>query len=150
MLVKKPKPQVRKWIRRTAAIAFVAEAVAFAFTYYGWTKVNQDRETRKYLRDSYPSVLEAYYKTALMEPNRLIKSIFWLTSLTGAGYLLLIATTASQDSSKLKDYPGIERDQKVVLSQKQRLLNVLQAATEADKPLYRMTKEEIQKTLNKK
>lgn len=43
MLVKKPKPPLIKWVRRIAGVAFVAEAIAFAVTYYGWTKVNQDR-----------------------------------------------------------------------------------------------------------
>jgi hypothetical protein len=62
MLLKNPKSNTRKWIKRGAVILFAGEAVAFAVSYGIWYGVNTKREYRKYLHDNYPSFLELYYK----------------------------------------------------------------------------------------
>lgn len=36
----------------------------------------------------------------LMEPSRVLKSLFWLTSLTGLGYTLFLVTTNNQETVK--------------------------------------------------
>lgn len=35
-----------------------------------------------------------------MEPSRVLKSLFWLTSLTGLGFALYLVTSDSQDTVK--------------------------------------------------
>lgn len=81
MLVKNPKPSYRKWIKRGALVLFVVEAVSFAASYGLWFRVNTDRDTREYLKNNYPSLLEAYYKTGeFIDSNshiRQIDSAYW-------------------------------------------------------------------------
>lgn len=81
MLVKNPKPSTRKWLKRGALVIFGIEAVAFAASYGLWYQVNTNRDTRKYLRDNYPSVLEYYYKTGEFIDSssniRQIDSAYW-------------------------------------------------------------------------
>lgn len=43
MLIKNPKPEYRRWIKKTAIVLFVAEAAAFTASYFLWSKVNTDR-----------------------------------------------------------------------------------------------------------
>lgn len=57
MLVKHPKPQLRKWLKRGAFVAFVFEAGAFAATYFGWSKVNTDRGESRLVMLKFPKFL---------------------------------------------------------------------------------------------
>ncbi|CAG9765517.1 unnamed protein product [Ceutorhynchus assimilis] len=175
MLVKHPKTSLRKWIKRGALVAAVFEVAAFGVTYFGWSKINRDRETRKHLKENYPFILEVYYRTSelidstnqvrkvdeaywkaistpevtLMEPSRFIKSLFWLTSLTGFGYILLLTTTPKEEQFKKvsNDYPGVDKFNK--LTKQEQLLAVLEKASRSDKPIYRLSKEEIDKDIRK-
>lgn len=78
-----------------------------------------------------------------MEPSRVLKSLFWLTSLTGLGFALYLVTSDSQDTVK-KDYPGVDKQP---YNKSQKLLNILEASTNSNKPLYRLSKEELEKTV---
>ncbi|XP_023013867.2 uncharacterized protein isoform X2 [Leptinotarsa decemlineata] len=83
--------------------------------------------------------------------SRLVRSIFWLCSLSGLGYGLLILTTPSQSNvNELKQKLGSDKQPKEALSKNQQFMNVLQAATNNSKPIYRLSKEEIEKELNRK
>lgn len=63
MLQKSPKSLFSKWLKIGGLSLIVAEGVCFIVSYQIWSKVNTEREYRKYLRDNYPSLLELYYKT---------------------------------------------------------------------------------------
>ncbi|XP_072383466.1 uncharacterized protein [Diabrotica undecimpunctata] len=76
MLIKNPKPGVRKWLKRGAVALFVIEGASFVGSYFLWYRVNTDRDTRKYLYQNYPSVLEAYYKIGeTFDPQNQIRQI---------------------------------------------------------------------------
>jgi len=83
-----------------------------------------------------------------MEPSKLVKSIFWLTSLTGLGYILLKATTYDQEKLA-KDYRELDQKSRKTNSKNEQFVNVIQAAAKSDQPLYRLTKEEIDKAFKK-
>lgn len=61
MLNKNPRPAWRKFVKKTAAVVFIAEAISFAAFYGFWHRTNTNQEFRKYLNTEYPSVLEQYY-----------------------------------------------------------------------------------------
>lgn len=77
---------------------------------------------------------------------RLIASTFWLAVFGGLGYGLLVGVTQSPEELKKisTDYPGVEKDPRNVISQKQKFVGIVQAAAESDKPFYLLTKEEIE------
>ncbi|XP_019876005.1 protein CEBPZOS [Aethina tumida] len=81
MLIKNPKPEYRRWIKKTAIVLFVAEAAAFTASYFLWSKVNTDRDTRRYLLDNYPSALDLYYRTGELldsqNRTRQIDAAYW-------------------------------------------------------------------------
>lgn len=62
MLQKTPKPAFWKFVKRSAAVLFVAEAVAFAVSYGVWHRMNTNREFRQYMHDNLPLILEGFYK----------------------------------------------------------------------------------------
>ncbi|XP_057651277.1 uncharacterized protein LOC130890892 [Diorhabda carinulata] len=62
MLLKNPKSATRKWFKRGVYTLIVIEGACFAGSYFIWYKINTNRDTRKYLFDNYPSILENYYK----------------------------------------------------------------------------------------
>ncbi|XP_052869154.1 uncharacterized protein LOC128274863 [Anopheles cruzii] len=62
MLEKKARPGYKKIIKNFAKTLFVIEAVLFGFSYAGWYRLNTNREFRYYIKENYPSVLEAYYQ----------------------------------------------------------------------------------------
>ncbi|XP_044761016.1 uncharacterized protein LOC123318459 [Coccinella septempunctata] len=80
MLTKDPK-KVPTWFKRGAITLFVAETFGFLFCYTLWNKVNTDRDSRKYLRDNYPSLLDSYYKVGEYFDSknniRQIDSAYW-------------------------------------------------------------------------
>ncbi|KAG5893347.1 hypothetical protein JTB14_000113 [Gonioctena quinquepunctata] len=142
MLTKNPKPAYRKWLKRGALTLFVVEAACFAGSYFLWYKVNTKRDYRKYLHDNYPSILEIYYRTGetfdSQNKVRELDQAYWL-----------LATPSESDVKKLKQQVGVDAQHKEINSKKQQFMNVLQAATENTKPIYRLTKEEIEKELKK-
>ncbi|ETN60678.1 hypothetical protein AND_007701 [Anopheles darlingi] len=62
MLEKKARPGYRKIIKSSAKTLIVVEAILFAVSYAGWYRLNTNREFRYYVKENYPSVLEAYYQ----------------------------------------------------------------------------------------
>uniref|UniRef100_A0A182FWX7 Uncharacterized protein n=2 Tax=Anopheles albimanus TaxID=7167 RepID=A0A182FWX7_ANOAL len=62
MLEKKARPGYRKIIKSSAKTLIVVEAILFAVSYAGWYHLNTNREFRHYVKENYPSVLEAYYQ----------------------------------------------------------------------------------------
>uniref|UniRef100_A0A2M3ZAP4 Uncharacterized protein n=1 Tax=Anopheles braziliensis TaxID=58242 RepID=A0A2M3ZAP4_9DIPT len=62
MLEKKARPGYRKIIKSSAKTLIVVEAILFAVSYAGWYRLNTSREFRYYVKENYPSVLEAYYQ----------------------------------------------------------------------------------------
>uniref|UniRef100_A0A2M4AUA6 Uncharacterized protein n=1 Tax=Anopheles triannulatus TaxID=58253 RepID=A0A2M4AUA6_9DIPT len=62
MLEKKARPGYRKIIKSSAKTLIVIEAILFAVSYAGWYRLNTNREFRYYVKENYPSVLEAYYQ----------------------------------------------------------------------------------------
>ncbi|KAL1509047.1 hypothetical protein ABEB36_003848 [Hypothenemus hampei] len=81
MLLKHPKPQARKWIKKGALALFIFEGVFFIGSYLGWQKVRTDRDSRKYLNDHFPSILEVFYKTGEFfdsnDRTRKIDQAYW-------------------------------------------------------------------------
>lgn len=81
MLKKEPISKVAKTFKRGAAVIFIAELFGLAVCYKYWGQVNTDRDSRKYLRDNYPSILESYYKVGefLDSQNRIrqIDIAYW-------------------------------------------------------------------------
>ncbi|XP_060532519.1 protein CEBPZOS [Cylas formicarius] len=76
MLIKTPKSTAKKYLKRGFLTLFVAESLCFVATYGIWYKVNTDRETRKYLKLNYPSLLEVYYKTGeFIDSNNRIRQL---------------------------------------------------------------------------
>lgn len=47
-------------------------------------------------------------------------------------------------------FPGVEKDPREVTHKNQKFLDILQAASLTSKPIYRLTKEEIEKEIIKK
>ncbi|KAL1509048.1 hypothetical protein ABEB36_003849 [Hypothenemus hampei] len=84
---------------------------------------------------------------ALMEPTRLIKSLFWLVSCSGVGYVLL--SLASSNEKSIEEYPGLISTDKKQNKKSQEFFNVLEVAQKSDKPFYRLSKEEIDKLLKR-
>ncbi|CAH0561035.1 unnamed protein product [Brassicogethes aeneus] len=84
MLIKNPKPAYRKWIKRGALTLFVVEAGCFIGSYFVWHKINTERDSRKYLLDNYPQVLDLYYKTGeIIDKNNKLREIdaaYWSTN----------------------------------------------------------------------
>lgn len=81
---------------------------------------------------------------------KILQPIFWLTAFGGLGYgLLSLAPSAEELDKQSKNYPGIEKNPKLVHDKQQQFVNVLHAAVESDKPLYRLSKEEIDKAIRK-
>uniref|UniRef100_A0A2M3ZB26 Uncharacterized protein n=1 Tax=Anopheles braziliensis TaxID=58242 RepID=A0A2M3ZB26_9DIPT len=62
MLEKKARPGYRKIIKSSAKTLIVVEAILFAVSYAGWYRLNTNREFRYYVKENYPSILEAYYQ----------------------------------------------------------------------------------------
>ncbi|XP_050078857.1 uncharacterized protein LOC126565697 isoform X1 [Anopheles maculipalpis] len=62
MLQKQARPGYKKFIKTSAKTLIVVEAILFAVSYAGWHRLNTNREFRYYVRENYPSVLEAYYQ----------------------------------------------------------------------------------------
>lgn len=104
MLLKDPKPNSRKWIKRGATILFAVEGICFIGTYFIWHRINTERgkgqdvysflyikqlllEFRKYLNENYPNILEIYYKTGeFINPHTEIRKIdqaYWKHTLNG-------------------------------------------------------------------
>ncbi|KAJ8967865.1 hypothetical protein NQ317_017632 [Molorchus minor] len=80
--------------------------------------------------------------------GRYVQSVFWLFAFTGLGVGLLKITTPRESNIDLrkvmtKKLPGTEKKSHEVYNKNQQFVNVLQAATESDKPIWRMNKEEI-------
>ncbi|KAL9953097.1 hypothetical protein ACROYT_G040457 [Oculina patagonica] len=50
--------------KRLLKAAVVGEVVLILGSYRVWHKMNTDRDYRKWMNDSYPVILEAFYKTA--------------------------------------------------------------------------------------
>lgn len=73
--------------------------------------------------------------------DRIIKSIFWLTLGSGMGYGLYVAFTPSEEyAKKLKKEFNLSVDDR---SKNQKILDILEASAQSEKPIYRMTKEEL-------
>jgi hypothetical protein len=79
---------------------------------------------------------------------RLIKSALWLAGLTTLGYGLFMTLTPSEENIT-KNLPGLEKSPNEILKKKQQFVDVLQSAADANKPLYRLNKEGIDKELKK-
>jgi hypothetical protein len=79
---------------------------------------------------------------------RLIKSALWLAGLTTLGYGLFMTLTPSEENIT-KNLPGLENSPNEILKKKQQFVDVLQSAADANKPLYRLNKEGIDKELKK-
>ncbi|XP_053665748.1 uncharacterized protein LOC128714891 [Anopheles marshallii] len=62
MLHKKARPGFVKFIKTSAKTLIVVEAILFAVSYGGWHRLNTNREFRYYVKENYPSILEAYYQ----------------------------------------------------------------------------------------
>uniref|UniRef100_A0A182JSZ4 Protein CEBPZOS n=1 Tax=Anopheles christyi TaxID=43041 RepID=A0A182JSZ4_9DIPT len=62
MLQKKARPGYKKIIKTSAKTLIVVEALLFAVSYAGWYRLNTNREFRYYVKENYPSILEAYYQ----------------------------------------------------------------------------------------
>ncbi|XP_035908833.1 uncharacterized protein LOC118510728 [Anopheles stephensi] len=62
MLQKQARPGYKKFIKTSAKTLIVVEAILFAVSYAGWYRLNTNREFRYYVKENYPSVLEAYYQ----------------------------------------------------------------------------------------
>lgn len=62
MLQKASRPGYKRVIKNTAKFFIVAEAIAFAATYAGWYRLNTSRETRHYVKENFPAILESYYQ----------------------------------------------------------------------------------------
>lgn len=87
----------------------------------------------------------------MSNPSRIVKSLFWLTTCSSLGYVLLLASSQSDDEYKKigEHFPGVDKKSKETLSKNQQFMNVLQSAAESDKPLYRLDKKEFEKTIDK-
>lgn len=87
----------------------------------------------------------------MSSPSKITKSIFWLATFGGLGYVLMIATARTDDDYKKigKHYPGLDKKTEKEYNKNQQFMNVIQSAAESDKPLYRLSKEEIEKTVDK-
>lgn len=81
-----------------------------------------------------------------MASSLIVKSLIWLGGFSTVGYLLLVAT--SQSDAEVKEIK--EKFDKGKLTKTEQFSNVLQTATLSNKPLYRMTKEEIEESIKNK
>lgn len=62
MIEKKARPGYRRILKTSAKTLIVIEAVLFGVSYAGWYRLNTNRDFRYYVKENYPSVLEAYYQ----------------------------------------------------------------------------------------
>uniref|UniRef100_A0A182NEH5 Protein CEBPZOS n=1 Tax=Anopheles dirus TaxID=7168 RepID=A0A182NEH5_9DIPT len=62
MLEKRARPGWRKIVKSSAKTLIVVEAILFGLSYAGWYRLNTNREFRYYVKENFPSVLEAYYQ----------------------------------------------------------------------------------------
>jgi len=87
----------------------------------------------------------------MSSPSRFTKSVFWLFAFSGLGYAILLGSTKSDEEYKKirKEYPGTNTQAKEFTSKNQRFMNVLESASSSKKPIYRLNKEDIEKTLDK-
>lgn len=74
----------------------------------------------------------------------LIRSLVWLTSFSGLGYMLYVTCTPTNtDIAKLRQsLPGLEKDKLEVSNKRQQYFEVLRAAAE-EKPIYLRTKKDL-------
>jgi len=82
MLVKRPKSAATKLLKKGALIFIAVEGLTFAASFGLWYTVNTNRDSRKYLKDNLPSLLEAYYQVGeFFDKNntriRDIDSAYW-------------------------------------------------------------------------
>lgn len=75
-----------------------------------------------------------------------IKSALWLVGCGGLGYGLFLATSQSSDNQELVRKYNVEGQS----NSKKTVMSVLDAAANTNKPLYSMTKKEIERELSKK
>ncbi|KAL3265610.1 hypothetical protein HHI36_009814 [Cryptolaemus montrouzieri] len=158
MLIKRPQSQIpfKKWFKRGAVTIFVLEAVGFVFTYNVWSKINTDRDSRKYLKDNFPSVLEAYYKVGeYINPNSNVRHIdyaYWASICSGTGFGLYVGLSPSEERiNKIrKEISGADGGKSAaeIRSKNQKFLDILQSAAQTNKPVHLMTREEL-KNLNR-
>lgn len=82
--------------------------------------------------------------------DRVIRSLFWMTGFSVLGYgLFVVASPSKEKIEKLrKDLPGVD-SKKESLVKNEQFFNVLNAARESNKPLYRMSREELNKEIQK-
>lgn len=62
MLHKSSRPGYKRIIKSTAKYLLIAEGIAFAATYVGWSQLNTNRDLRHYVKENYPTILESYYQ----------------------------------------------------------------------------------------
>jgi len=79
------------------------------------------------------------------------RSAVWLVGCSSLGYVLLMAVTPSDSflADAKKTYPGAEKSPVESQKKKQQFVDVLQAVTDTNQPLHRLSKEEIE-DLNRK
>ncbi|KAK9885733.1 hypothetical protein WA026_012502 [Henosepilachna vigintioctopunctata] len=155
MLLKTPKNSFRKWFKRGVITIFCIETAAFVISYNIWLKVNTDRESRKYLRDNFPFLLEVYYRTGEYIDSsskiRQIDTAHWSTICSGTGYGLFVATTPSEEKLNKfkKEFSGAKQSPGDIQSKNQQFFDTLQSAASSDKPIYLMSKKELENLRNK-
>lgn len=82
--------------------------------------------------------------------SRFVRSIFWIVACSGISYGLLILTTPSEaEIHKRKQELTTVKERNEHLNKNQQFMNVLISATDSNKPLYRLSKDEIEKELKK-
>lgn len=62
MLPKTPKSGFWKFVKTSAKVLFVIEAVCFAGSYAVYHRMNTNREFRQYINENCPFLLDYYYK----------------------------------------------------------------------------------------
>lgn len=80
MLPKTPKPAFWKFLKGSAKVLFIAEAVCFAATYGVYYRMNTNREFRHYINENFPFALDYFYKVGEVLGNsnlRQLDSVVW-------------------------------------------------------------------------
>lgn len=83
--------------------------------------------------------------------SRLVRSLFWLVACGGVSYGLLILTTPTEeDIRKRKEELLTVKENREHLTKNQQFMDVIISASENKKPIYRLTKEELEREFGKK
>nr|CAI5843771.1 unnamed protein product [Callosobruchus analis] len=78
--------------------------------------------------------------------NRYVRSGFWLLAFSGLGYGMLVLTSPSQTYIDKLQQEYLDNESS---KRNRQFMSVLQASTNSDQPLYRLSKAELDKVLKK-